>query len=313
MSAPVLALDIGGTKLAAALVTADGAILDTHTVPTPRSGTGDPGLVYSGIAELLLWAVGRGGTPRGVGIGSAGPLDPLTGTVSPVNIPAWRDFDLVGRVRDRLPGVPVALAGDGICFTIGEHWRGATADHLLGLVVSTGVGGGLVLGGRLLAGRSGNAGHIGHAVVDLDGPPCTCGGRGCVEAIASGPNLVRWARGNGWRAGQRRLTARDLAADATAGDRVARAAFARCGTAVGAAITGVAATCELDRTVIGGGLAGAGDLLLGPVRAALRRYAQLSFLSRVDVRLSTLDHAGLLGAAALILHPDRYHTGQPAG
>ena len=101
-----------------------------------------------------------------------------------------------------MPGVPVRLAGDGICMALGEHWRGAGrgASFLLGMVVSTGVGGGLVLDGVPYHGRTGNAGHVGHVVVELDGQPCPCGGHGCVETVASGPWMTRWALANGWAA-----------------------------------------------------------------------------------------------------------------
>jgi glucokinase len=315
MSEPVLALDIGGTKLAAALVDPGGTAIAERTVPTPPSNEGAEA-VFAAVAGLLRWGTAEATRPvRGVGIGSAGPVDLRSGTVSPVNITAWRGFPLVPRVRATLPGVPVALAGDGICFTIGEHWLGAGGGvaNLLGIVVSTGVGGGLVLGGRLFGGRSGNAGHVGHMVVDLDGPPCPCGGQGCVEALASGPSLVRWARGNGWRADDPAATARELAADARTGDAVAAEAFRRGGAAVAAGIVGTAATCELDRVVLGGGLARTGELLLDPVRDALRHYARLDFLSTVDVRTAGLpDRAGLLGAAALVLHPTRYPADVPA-
>ncbi len=123
--------------------------------------------------------------------------------MSPVNVPGWRDYPLVAGVRDATGGLPVELIGDGVAITAAEHWQGAARGHdnALCMVVSTGVGGGLVLGGRLHPGPTGNAGHIGHISVDLDGDPCPCGARGCVERIASGPNIARRALDNGWRPG----------------------------------------------------------------------------------------------------------------
>jgi glucokinase len=173
------------------------------------------------------------------------------------------------------------------------------------MVVSTGVGGGLVRGGRVVDGASGNAGHIGHVVVDPEGPDCACGGRGCLEAIASGPRTVAWALANGWHAAV--ADGRALVADAAAGEPVAVAALARAGAAIGVGIASALALCDVQIVVIGGGLAAAGELLLEPVRAALARHARLGFTRAVPVVGSGLGpDAGLVGAAALVLAGDRY-------
>lgn len=178
------------------------------------------GAVNDVLAELAaspLWH-----RARAVGIGSAGPVDASAGTVSPVNVPGWRGFPLVDRVAAATGGLPVTLVGDGVAMTAAEHWLGAARgyDNALCMVVSTGVGGGLVLGGKLHPGPSGNAGHIGHISVDLDGDPCPCGARGCVERIASGPNIARRALENGWRPGaDGDTTAAAVAAAARAGTR----------------------------------------------------------------------------------------------
>jgi glucokinase len=170
---------------------------------------------------------------------------------------------------------------------------------MLGMVVSTGVGGGLVLDGVPYSGRTGNAGHVGHMVVERDGRPCACGGRGCVETVASGPWLVRWARENGWAAPPE-AGARDLAAAATAGDPVAQRAFQRGATALAAMIASVGAVCDLDVVVIGGGVAKSGGLLFDPLRAALGEYARLDFLRTLRVVPAELGgEAGLVGAARL--------------
>ena len=284
----MLALDIGGTKIAGGLVDKDGTLLRHATRPT---GTDPFASVEAVVAEL---AVGR---VEGVGIACAGPVDTVAGTVAPINIPSWRDFPLVARVA-ALTGAPVALAGDGLCMALGEHWVGAGqgSSAMLGMVVSTGVGGGLVLDGRPFGGRSGNAGHVGHVVVEPDGVPCTCGGRGCAETVASGTHLVRWARSRGWTGPD----AGALAADAHAGDPVAAEAFRRGGQAVGLAITATAAVCDLDLVVIGGGVAQVGDLLFEPVRATLAAHARLSYLRGLRVEQAKLGGAaGLYGAAAL--------------
>lgn len=290
-----LALDIGGTKIAAGIVDADGTLLRTARQPTPRSA--DPETVWAAaeraIAEVL------DGPVDGVGISSAGPINLADGTISPVNIHAWRDFPVVRRAAAAVPGVPVRLAGDGLCMALGEHWRGAGqgAAFLLGMVVSTGIGGGLVLDGVPYSGRTGNAGHVGHTVVDVDGPECSCGGRGCVEAIASGPHLVAWAREHGWTGAD----ARELSEAAAAGDSVALQAFRRGARAIAAMIASVGAVCDLDLVVIGGGVANAGPVLFDPLREALSDFLGLSFIASLRVLPAALGgEAGLVGAAALL-------------
>lgn len=295
-----LCLDIGGTKIAAGLADPDGTLVHTVIRPTPGGGAAEEvwAAVEAAIADALNAA---GGAVDAVGIGSAGPIDLPGGTVSPVNIKGWRGFPLRERVAAAVPGVPVRLGGDGLCMALGEHWRGAGrgADFLLGMVVSTGVGGGLVLGGVPYTGRTGNAGHVGHVVVDDGGPPCACGGHGCVEAIASGPSMVRWARANGWSAPPG-AGARDLAAAAAAGDPVAEGAFRRGATALAAMIASVGAVCDLDLVVIGGGVANSGRLLFDPLRAKVAEYARLDFLAGLRVVPAELGgEAGLVGAARL--------------
>ncbi|MFC5801807.1 ROK family protein [Streptomyces formicae] len=298
----VAALDIGGTKIAGALVDGSGRILVRAQRPTPAREDGETVMravqaVLGELAASPLWL-----HTTAVGIGSAGPVDASAGTVSPVNIPGWRGFPLVDQVRAAVGGLPVELVGDGVAITAAEHWQGAARgyDDALCMVVSTGVGGGLVLGGKLHPGPTGNAGHIGHISVDLDGDLCPCGGRGCVERIASGPNIARRAVETGWRPGPDGDTsAAAVAAAATAGDPVAVASFERAAQALAAGIAATATLVEIHIAVIGGGVAGAGDVLFTPLRRALRDYATLSFVQDLVVAPArTGTDAGLLGAAA---------------
>ncbi len=298
----VAALDIGGTKIAGALVDADGRLLLRAQRPTPAHEGGDTVMraAESVLAELTgspLWE-----RTVAVGIGSAGPVDASTGTVSPVNIPGWRGFPLVDRVRAVTGGLDVTLVGDGVAMTAAEHWLGAARGHdnALCMVVSTGVGGGLVLGGALHPGPTGNAGHLGHISVDLDGDACPCGARGCVERIASGPNIARRALDNGWRPGPDGDTsAAAVASAARSGDPVASASFERAARALAAGIAATATLVEIDIAVVGGGVAGAGDVLFTPLRRALRDYATLSFVQRLTVAPALMGtDAGLVGAAA---------------
>ena len=297
----VLALDIGGTKIAAGIVDAKGQLLHQNRQSTPHST--DPEQVWAAAERTIVDALAAaGGEVSGAGISSAGPIHLPDGTISPVNIAAWRGFPIRDRVSATVPGVPVRLAGDGLCMALGEHWRGAGqgARFMLGMVVSTGIGGGLVLDGLPYGGRTGNAGHVGHVVVDQDGPECNCGGRGCVEAIASGPRLVSWAREQGWAAA-RDAGAKELADAAAGGDPIALRAFERGAGAVAAMIASVAAVCDLDLVIIGGGVAKAGPVLFDPLHAALRNYAGLDFIRGLKVVPADLGgDAGLVGAAALL-------------
>lgn len=295
----VLAVDIGGTKLAAALVGESGRVLTHNEVGTPTAPAGADGVVAAALADLVRRTV-DGYAPIAAAVASAGPLDPVAGMVSPVNIPAWRDFPVVSCVQEAAGGLATVLVGDAIAAAIGEQWRGAGADSaaLLGIVVSTGVGGGLVLGGEPFCGPTGNAGHIGHIYADPYMEQCPCGARGCVETAASGPAMVRYARRAGWTGPD----ARALTQAAQAGDPVARGAFARAADALACGIVSAAAICDLDVVVVGGGVSAAGEVLLTPLRERIARRANLPFVRRLQVRQAALGRrAGLTGAARYAL------------
>jgi glucokinase len=311
---PALAVDIGGTKLAAGLVEPGGRVLHWSQVPTPANVDGEH--LWRTLDALMTAVLTEAGVAAaelaGCGCGCGGPMEWPAGVVSPLNIPAWRGFPLRLRLADRLGGIPVRVHNDAICLVAGEHWRGAGRgrDNVLGMVVSTGVGGGLILDGRLIEGASGNAGHIGHVVVDPEtGPMCGCGGRGCLEAIARGPGLVTWAQSQGWRPDQVGATAKDLAADGALGHPVGVAAMQRAGRALGIAIASATCLCDLEVVSVGGGLSQAGPLLFDPLEEALRAHARLGFARQVSVVPAGLGQsAGLVGAAALIFAADRYWT-----
>jgi glucokinase len=313
---PALAIDVGGTKLAAAVVEPSGRLNNLTQVPTPRDlGSEQIWRTLEALADQVLEEAGVCSPAglAGVGAGCGGPMEWPAGLVSPLNMPAWRSFPLRARLRERFGGIPVRVHNDAICLVAGEHWRGAGRgqDNVLGMVVSTGVGGGLILDSRVIEGASGNAGHIGHVVVDPgDGPECTCGGRGCLEAIARGPALVAWAQREGWRPGQPDATAKDLADDGAAGHPVGLAAMRRAGRALGIAISSATVLCDLEVVSIGGGLSQAGAMLFEPLEESLRAHARLRFARNLRVVPAALGQsAGLVGAAALILAGDRYWTG----
>jgi len=307
----VLALDVGATKLAAALVGPSGVILRSVRTPTPV-GAG-PVALFDLVLALLRDVAGYS-TVCGIGVGCGGPMVWPAGLVSPLNIPDLRDFPLRAALAGVYPGIPVRVHNDAVCVAVAEHWAGAGvgSHNVLGMVVSSGVGGGLVLDGRLVAGATGNAGHIGHVVVDPAGPPCACGGRGCLESIASGPSLVRWAREQGWQPVLGKgegADARRLAADAAAGVPVAVAGFARAGSALGVAIASAVALTDVQIVSIGGGVAQVGPLLFGPLAASYAQHARLGFAAAPRVVPAAFGQdAGLVGAAALVLAGSRYWT-----
>jgi glucokinase len=189
-----LAVDVGGTKMAAGLVDLEGSLVERAIRPTrASSGPDDAEDLWNDLAELVEEIARRAGARDRLvvcGTGCGGPMSPGGEAVSPLNIAGWREFPLRARLA-ALTGLPTFVDNDAKALALGEGWVGAavgSADYMA-MVVSTGIGGGIVLDGRLLNGRLGNAGHIGHVVVVPDGRACPCGSRGCLEAEASGTAL----------------------------------------------------------------------------------------------------------------------------
>lgn len=302
LRAVALALDLGGTKVEAALVDDTGAVLPAtrfrHPTGSLRNAAELADSVDAAVAETLA-ALPPGHSLIGVGIGAAGPVDENAGAVSPLNLPVWRNYPLTDQVAAAVPGVPIVLRMDGLCITLAEHWVGAAqgVDNVLGMVVSTGIGGGLILGGRSASGATGNAGHIGHVEVAGFDEPCACGGIGCVEAIASGPSTVEWAQAQGWIG----ATGEDLGAGYRAGNPIARAAVERAGRAIGQAIASATALVDLDLVAIGGGFSRVTPDLFDHIRTAIATRHEFPFVTKVRVVPSALSDDGpLIGAAALV-------------
>ena len=297
-----LAVDLGGTKIEAALVDPSGVLLPGSRFRAPTGGTSTSEELTASATSVVTRALATlpaDATLLGVGIGSAGPITVDRGLVSPLNLPSWRDYPLRDLVASLVPGYPVTLRMDGECITMAEHWVGAGkgVDNLMGMVVSTGIGGGLILGGMAVAGPTGNAGHIGHVEVGGFDEACLCGGTGCVEAVASGPHTVRWARSQGWKG----TTGEELAVAYAAGDEIAVAAVKRSGRAIGQAIASATALVDLDVVAIGGGFSHVTPDLFDFVREAIAKRAPFPFVAKVRVIPSGLAGDGpLVGAAALV-------------
>ncbi len=278
----VLAVDVGGTKLAAGLVDEAGALHEATAVPTPAGA--DPEALYAVLARLVAGVAARA-RPRGwalaaCGVGCGGPMD--AGSVSPLNIGAWRGFPLRARL-EATTGLVTHLDNDAKALALGEGWRGAAAGerHFMAMVVSTGVGGGIVLDGRLLDGAAGNAGHVGHVVVEPQGRACRCGGRGCLEAEASGPAIAA-------------ATGRPPA-------EASPEVVARAGTLVGRGVASVVSLLDLRRVVVAGSVAlGFGAPFFAAASAELERRCGLAFTRGVVLGPAGLGARGpLVGAGAV--------------
>lgn len=288
----MLAVDFGGTKVEAALVVG-GSVVEGSRVRRPTGPTATAHDLDAAVAAVVRGALGDE-TVDAVGIGSAGPVDAVRGLASPLNLPAWRDHPLRDLVAALVPGARVELAVDGLAITLAEHRYGAGRGHdtVMGMVVSTGVGGGLVLDGRGIRGASGNAGHIGHIQVAGFEDPCPCGRAGCLEAVASGPSSVRWARRHGFSG----TTGEDLAASP---DPVARAAIERSARAVGLAIASASALVDLEVVAIGGGFSRSSGDYLDLVRAAADEGFGFVRATRI-LHAELGSDASLIGAAAVL-------------
>ncbi|MET4580880.1 glucokinase [Conyzicola nivalis] len=304
-----LAIDIGGTKAEAALVDSNGTVVSGSRFRRPTGPLASSDDLAEAVRSVLGDAVASrtpGSTLLGVGVGSAGPITVADGLVSPLNLAVWRDYPLRQLVIDAVPDVPVTMRMDGECITLAEHWVGAAVgyDNVMGMIVSTGIGGGLILEGAAVAGPTGNAGHIGHVEVGGFDDPCLCGGIGCVEAIASGPKTVAWANRQGWVG----ATGEDLAAAYAAGDATAIAAVERSGRAIGQAIASATALADLEIVAIGGGFSRVTPDLFRFIREAIAKRVAFGFVTKVKVVPSSLSDAGpLIGSAALVHRADMLH------
>jgi glucokinase len=277
-----LAVDVGGSKIAAGLVTRDGELLEHDRIAMPRSPDAD--VLFAALETVVagILTPGPGRTVVACGIGCGGPMDTGAGTVSPLNIPGWRGFPLRARVG-ALTGLPTALDNDAKALALAEGWVGAARGcrNFLAMVVSTGIGGGIVLDGRLVDGTSGNAGHVGHVIVEPDGRRCACGGRGCLEAEASGTAIAA-------------VTGRPPV-------EASEAVVTRCGQMVGRAVASMVSALDIELITVAGSVAlGYGGPFFAAANAELRARARLSFaLSAAIVPAGLGDRGPLVGAGAV--------------
>ncbi|WP_067670647.1 ROK family protein [Nocardia miyunensis] len=288
----MLALEIGPEGFAAGPVAEDADDEDIQRTPIPAEGAWD-------ACRDLLLDVAADDEVTAVGIASAGPIDMGAGVIAPADIAEWQTgFGIVEAVQKIFPVATVRLALDGVCLGLAERTFGATQTVMDALSVSMShrISAGVMMGGFVVVGRTGNAGHIGHALVPGFDDPCECGGRGCLEAVAGGAALLRRARSHGWVGNS--LGA--LTETAKVGDEVAAEAMGRAGTALGRVIASIAPLLDIDLVVVGGQVAQSGPALWKPLTAAVATHARLGFLTGLRVVPSELEGLGPLAGAGVL-------------
>ncbi|CAB4610735.1 unannotated protein [freshwater metagenome] len=280
-----LSIDIGGTKFAVGLVTRNGELIDRTTVLVDHRDSADDlfdELHQAVIAQMTRAVEHHGATPSVVGVACAGPITRNVETVSPLNIAQWRDYPLRERL-EHATGLPVFGDGDAKALALAEGWLGAArgVDNFMAMVVSTGIGGGIVLNGQLLDGESGNAGHIGHVIVEPNGRRCACGGRGCLEAEASGPAIEA-------------ITGRPPS-------QPTYEIMVRTGRLVGRGVASVCNLLDLKLVCVGGSVAlGFGATFFNSAQRTLDELCGLEFSKKARIVPARLaDEGGLVGASAV--------------
>ena len=313
------AIDLGGTKILSLVADAEGHVYGEDRRPSQTQ----EGLeaVFQRMVDSLDAALAAAGLRRNdlaaVGVASPGPVDVARGIVpNAPQLPGWKDVPLRERMAERLGlparrhGLPVALENDATAAALGEHafGGGRGSQHMLYLTVSTGVGGGIVIDGKLYRGKSGAAGELGHIIIDPDGPLCGCGARGCLEALASGSAIARrgqelLARGEApalarLAQGQGPVTAEMMQRAALQGDEACRRAFQEAGHYLGIALASYVNIFNPELILIGGGVSKAGDLLMEPARRTMEALAMAQPLR--DVRLAVAELGGRVGALGMV-------------
>ncbi|MEW6033911.1 MAG: ROK family protein [Chloroflexota bacterium] len=327
MTQPVLSVDIGGTKILAALVSPGGEVLASDHSPTPSQEGYEAILerVESAARRLIHKSGSAKVQPTAAAVAVAGVTDVVKGivTTSP-NLPLWRDVPLKTLLEQRL-GLETFLLNDARAAALGEHRVGAGrgASNMVFITVSTGIGGGIIIGGQLYQGTCGAAGEIGHMVIDVNGPRCGCGNKGCLEALASGTAIAREATerlAHGIRSsipqyagGSGDITAQAVAAAAGHGDRLAQGVISRAARYLGVGLANLINIFNPEVVVVGGGVAKMGEMLLKPARRVMRQKAfklPASVVRIVPAQLGA--EAGVIGAAMYALECRSVRRAPPA-
>lgn len=319
METLALAVDIGGTKLATAIIDSAGSVRGKEWSPIPPSK--QPDEVIAKLFDMVRRSLETVGlSPQeiaGIGIGSPGPLDSVRGLITqPPNLPGWVDIPLRARFEAEF-GAPTLIQNDASLAGLGEHWLGAgqgVSDSVY-MTVSTGIGGGIVVGGRLLEGATGNGAEVGHMTIQSDGPRCGCGNYGCLEALASGTAIAHRATelleqgvepGSSLHAlltaGQA-VTGRSVVEAAAKGDPLAQSVTHEAYTYLGIGIANLVNIFNPSRVILGGGVSKAGEPLFRRVREVVNERALRPSAGVVEIVPAALaDDSVLLGAAFSVFH-----------
>jgi glucokinase len=300
------AIDIGGTKIAVGVVDENGRVLARRECPT------DAGRGYkdalSRMGSMLREAVrGSGRTIEGIGIGSTGPVDPVTGVIGKLEfLPGWEGSPLVDDLAREF-GVTAAMENDADASALGEAGWGAGRNkaNLAYVTVGTGIGVGIIAGGKLYRGADGAHPEIGHHVIDPSGPLCSCGARGCWESLATGPAMVQWLSSNvppdyPYRDG---LTGKRICELARQGDASARRAVDREAQYLGVGVANLVTLFIPDAIVLGGSIMHSADLFLATIRDTIRRHCGYVPFEKTAIEIASLGpDANLIGAARVWHH-----------
>ncbi len=303
----IIAVDVGGTQIRAGVYPKD----NIHPSVLDRISTKDKNATpLERLIQLIetVWPVDE--TVTAIGIAAPGPLDPFQGVIiAAPNIAGWTDLPLRKTLEDYFK-VPVILGNDANLAAYGE-WRygaGRNHHHLIYLTVSTGIGGGVIIDDELLVGLRGLAAELGHVTVQLDGPLCSCGQRGHLEAVASGTAIAQWVEQELSQGAfsilppDQPMTTKLVTQAAQQGDQLAIAALARSGTFIGQALADYLHIFNPSIVLIGGGVSQSGSLLLEPMRAAMCEHVLCKeYIDHLSLKTAELgDEAGLMGALALV-------------
>jgi glucokinase len=311
MAEYVLAADIGGTNVRVALVDAEGRILLREEADTPkRESAIEISDLISAVANRILHEGSRHRPVRAFGLAIPAIIDYSRGSVleSP-NLPSLNGFE-IGPYVAKKTGLPVKMENDATAATIGEHWLGAGqgANNVIGVTLGTGVGGGIILNGKVFHGVDGTAGEVGHICVEPEGPLCGCGSHGCVEQFASATAIVRQAKERLPETQSSPLnvlqdfTAEDVYNAAKDGDKISKEVFEIAGYYLGIALAGLVNVLNPDVIFIAGGASSAWEMFIGPTLEQVEKRAFQRPAERVKIVRGQLgDDAGILGAAKTVV------------